>query len=308
MRYLNFLLVIFLTACGQPDAPAPAAPTEVSGKPVVFTVNYPLAWAAEQLAGDSVEVVFPAPPGIDPAFWEPDLETIAAYQQADLILLNGAGYAHWTSRVSLPQNALVDTSAALADRLITVASGPVHSHGPEGEHSHGETAFTTWLDLDLFSQQMASIAAALKVLLPKAADDIDRRANALKLELTTLDTRLSDIGKALDGKPVLFSHPVFQYLENAYSFNGHSLHWEPDKPPTEQQWRELRGLLEAVNAGLMIWEGQPLPEVQERLLDMGVTVVVFPPQGNRSTEGGFLELMETSATELELAIERLNGA
>ena len=68
----------------------------------VYTVNYPLAYFAERIGGDYVEVIFPAPPDIDPAFWTPDGATIGGYQNADLIILNGAGYAKWTEKVSLP--------------------------------------------------------------------------------------------------------------------------------------------------------------------------------------------------------------
>ena len=38
-------------------------------KPVVYTVNYPLQYFAERIAGDLVEVVLPVPADIDPAFW-----------------------------------------------------------------------------------------------------------------------------------------------------------------------------------------------------------------------------------------------
>ena len=82
-----------------------------AGKLLIYTVNYPLAYFAERIGGDSVEVVFPAPDGIDPAFWQPTTTDILGYQSADLILLNGAGYAKWLSRVSLPAAGLVDTSA-----------------------------------------------------------------------------------------------------------------------------------------------------------------------------------------------------
>ena len=43
--------------------------------------------------GDRIEVSYPGPAGEDPAYWSPDAETIASYQKADLILLNGASYA-----------------------------------------------------------------------------------------------------------------------------------------------------------------------------------------------------------------------
>ena len=41
----------------------------------IYTVNYPLQYFAQRLAGEHAEVVFPAPPAIDPAFWTPDVQT-----------------------------------------------------------------------------------------------------------------------------------------------------------------------------------------------------------------------------------------
>ena len=69
----------------------------------VYVVNYPLQYFAQRIAGEHAEVVLPVPPDVDPAFWMPDVATIAAYQRADLILLNGAQYAQWLTKVSLPQ-------------------------------------------------------------------------------------------------------------------------------------------------------------------------------------------------------------
>ena len=52
----------------------------------VYTVNYPLKYFAERIAGEHATVVFPAPKDVDPAYWMPDKKTIADYQKADLIL------------------------------------------------------------------------------------------------------------------------------------------------------------------------------------------------------------------------------
>ena len=44
-------------------------------------------------------MVFPTPSEGDPAFWQPDAQAVATFQQADLILLNGAGYTLWVNRL-----------------------------------------------------------------------------------------------------------------------------------------------------------------------------------------------------------------
>ena len=45
-------------------------------KLTIYAVNYPLAFFAEQIGGEDVDVVLPVPPGVDPAFWEPAIATI----------------------------------------------------------------------------------------------------------------------------------------------------------------------------------------------------------------------------------------
>ncbi len=300
MRYSIFLLTLFLAACGQPDAPEPEESTATSERPTVYAVNYPLAWAAAQLAGDSADVQFPAPANVDPAFWEPDLETVAAIQQADLILLNGANYAKWTARVSLPQNRLLDTSSDFSSAYIEVNSGPVHSHGPSGEHSHGELAFTLWLDLSIFTGQANTITEALTKLLPAHKEDIQFRWTQLEAMLTEFDESLISAGEKLAGRPVLFSHPVYQYLERRYGINGRSLHWEPGLVPTAQDWNELDALLIEHAATLMLWEAEPLPATRAELAHRGIEVVVFEPVGNTPSDGDFADTMAKNISRLSV--------
>ena len=127
----------------------------------VYTVNYPLQYFAQRIAADHAEVSFPAPPDVDPAFWMPDTETIQAYQRADLVLLNGAGYARWIKKASLPRLRQVNTSAAFEHAYIPVQKGVTHSHGHAGDHSQSGRAVTTWLDIYQAEQQAANWVSRL---------------------------------------------------------------------------------------------------------------------------------------------------
>ena len=139
-----------------------SSPSVLFAEPLtVYTVNYPLQYFTQRIAGDHARVVFPAPADVDPAFWMPDRKTIGDYQQADLIVLNGAAYAGWVSKASLPRLRQVNTSKAFKNGFITVKDTVTHSHGPAGEHSHTGTAFTTWLDFYQAVQQAQAIAEAL---------------------------------------------------------------------------------------------------------------------------------------------------
>lgn len=299
MRKSLVLSLVLLSACGGRAPEQGAQAIAPSRSPVIYTVNYPLAWMAQELVDDAATVVFPAPEGVDPAVWEPDIESVQAYQQADLILLNGAGYAKWTTRVSLPSARLRDTSVSYAEQLLAVTAGPVHSHGPGGEHSHSDLAFTTWLDLELARLQAAAVAQALQQLMPDESSAIERRLAILQQALGGMDEQLIALGKQYAGTPLLYSHPVYQYLHRRYQFNGRALHWEPDQTPDESQWSELEHILRTHPASIMLWEAPPLPDVRARLAELGVEVVVFAPLGNRPLQADFESAMRANITALD---------
>ncbi|MGH8614103.1 MAG: metal ABC transporter substrate-binding protein, partial [Gammaproteobacteria bacterium] len=187
--------------------------------PSVYVTNYPLKYFAERIAGAHAKVVFPAPKDVDPAFWMPDLEAIQGYQRAELILLNGAGYEKWIDQVSLPQLKLVDTSSGFRSRYIKLADAFNHTHGPGGEHTHGETAFTTWLDFKLAERQAGAVAEALRRLHPQRAQSVAENYDALKRDLAALDRQLTEIVAQHPQKPLIASHPVYQYLAQGYGLN-----------------------------------------------------------------------------------------
>jgi zinc transport system substrate-binding protein len=299
----RFVLVLslFLISCGG-DTESEIATSAVEEPPdrlVVFTVNYPLAYFAERLGGDLVEVVFPAPPDEDPAFWSPNAETIAAYQSADLILLNGAGYAKWVERATLPASKLVDSTAGVEDRLLELAGTVTHSHGPEGEHEHQGWAFTTWLDPTLALEQARSVATALGAHLSPSENEIVERLALLEADLTALDDRLAAAAEAIGDEPLLFSHPVYQYFIARYGLNGREVHWEPDAEPDGKMWSELGHLLDHGPVRWMLWEGEPLEATAAGLDERGIASVVFSPCANTPAEGDWMTVMAANAEVLE---------
>lgn len=261
---------------------------------VVYAVNYPLQYFAQRIAVDHVEVVLPVPPDVDPAFWQPDAAAIGDLQRADVILLNGAGYAKWVSRVSLPLRKLVDTSAGFSDRYIGTQGTVTHSHGREGNHSHTGTAFTTWLDFSQAVEQARAVRDALSRRMPKHSDTFASNFLVLERDLLDLDARLQAIVARDPAKPLIASHPVYQYLARRYSLNLKSVMWEPDAMPTETEWQALAKLREGHPATWMLWEGQPAVETSERLRRLGFLSTVFDPCGNRPGTGDFLSVMSNN--------------
>lgn len=283
-------------ADGQPDKPVL----------VVRTVNYPLQYFAARIGGDLVEASFPAIDG-DPAGWQPRAEDIAAFQAADLVLLNGANYAKWTATATLPQSRVVDTSVGFADRLITVDGAVTHSHGPEGDHSHGKTAFTTWLDPALALEHSRAIHAALVARRPDAVTQLDAGLAALKGDLEVLDERLRAITQDHASIPMLASHPVYQYLGRRYALDLAAVHLEPDQVLSERDWQELESALTSRHVRVMLWEAEPLLETRQRLEAAGVRIVVYATCANVPVIGDWFEVMSLNVTSLAVALEDTSG-
>jgi zinc transport system substrate-binding protein len=217
-------------------------------------------------------------------------------------LLNGARYAKWVDKVSLPQLKLVNTSVAFQEKYIVGDAGTTHSHGPAGEHSHGGVAFTTWLDFSQAAQQAKAIAGALARKRPELAAEFQRRYALMESELLELDSEMQSIGRRAGGKPLLASHPVYQYLKRRYDLNLGSVMWEPDVVPDRSSWLRLQKLLGEHPARWMLWEAEPVSETEQRLSAMGVSSLVFSPCATTPADGDFLTVMRANLQTLSSAL------
>ena len=282
LRLLFLLIaVISLTSCDEKGTDVKTVDTAVVS---IITVNYPLYYFTQQLAGDLATVILPVPAGTDPAQWNPQLEDVLRMQQAELIILNGAGYSTWLDKVSLSPRRLVNSSLDAKDRWIALDGQSTHSHGPGGEHSHSGYAFTTWMDLTLAKHQASAIARALIQRWPGQQQAIAKREARLLEALTELDKAYQKLAEDLAGKNLIYSHPVYQYFERRYQLAGESLHWEPGEMPSKKQWRYLQNRVAGRSYSLFIWEDEPSTGIAERMAAMGLASVVIRPAANTSSK------------------------
>lgn len=275
-----------------------AAPAAAQDKPVIAAVNYPLAYFAERLGGGDIDVVYPVPEGRDPAFWRPGIADIAAYQQADVIALNGAGYADWVAKASLPRAATVDTSAGFVEDLIATET-ITHRHGADGDHSHTGTASHTWLDFELASAQAEALAARMTRRIPGLDDTTATHLNDLQSDLVALDTRATELGNALSDLVFIASHPRYQYFARAYGLTIEAVEWEAASAPTAEQLAALDDLIAETGALHFIWEAEPPAEARAAMAERGLTDLVFPTGARKPAGGDFLTQMNQVLDDLE---------
>ncbi len=293
LTVLGICVTCGLSGCSRsPEGRADESGKKETGIVTVYVVNYPLAYFAERIGQRYVHVVFPAPSDEDPAFWMPDAQTIVNYQNADLILLNGASYAKWIRTVSLPASKLVDTSASFGDQLIEIDDITTHTHGPGNTHSHARTAFTTWLDAKLAVSQAEAIFAALVKLRSQHKETFQRNFAALERDLNALDAKLVEVVGGETDRPLIFSHPVYQYFVHRYNLDARSVHWEPGEVPSTQMWEEFQKLLEDHPAKWMVWAGDPVEETVKRLRQLGVESIIFDPCSHLPDNGDYVHVMQ----------------
>ncbi len=295
-------MTVFTGCKKAKDATAEDSASKNTDRPLsVYVVNYPLRYFAERIGGPDARVAFPAPAKEDPAFWNPSPKQISACQKADLILLNGASYAKWIPRASLPASKMVDTSVSFTDKFIPLEDKVTHSHGLEGKHEHGDVAFTTWLDPQQAIAQARAVRDALIRLRPGAAEDFNQRFNLLAEDLKDLDDQLAAVVTEDASRPLVFSHPIYQYFIRSYGINGQEVHWEPEESPTPEQWAELKQLLTEQPAQWMIWEGTPNPSTVDELKKIGLDSLTFEPCGNVPETGDYLSVMRDNILNLKKA-------
>lgn len=297
-------MLLLIMVCVTAGYPAGSSSSGQGVEPLtIFTVSYPLKYFAERIAGEGAVVVFPCPAKVNPAFWMPDEETITAFQGADLILLNGASYAKWLQKVSLPRFRLVDTSIGFKDEYIEVVGGVTHSHGPGGEHSHTGTASMTWLDFSLAARQAKAITEALCRTRPDQCATFEKNFNRLEEELMALDREIKSIVSGKADRPIVASHPVYQYFSRRYGLNIESVMWEPGEDPGDDLWEELAYGLESHPAKWMVWEGEPLAASVKKLQSMGVGSIVFDSCANTPGQGDFMSVMKRNIDNLKEVYE-----
>lgn len=301
-----FLSGVLISGCGPEESTEStedgSVVAESGASPVIYVVNYPLYYFTKRIAGDQAEVVLPESSGSDPAFWRPGDDVLAAYQNADLILLWGADFAKWVKNVSLPLSRVVDTSTDIASQLIYEEEAVSHSHGDEGKHSHGAIAFNTWLDFQLMATQCKTITETLRARFPSGADEFATAYDVLKQDLQDLDQQFQAAVPDGFSETVFSSHPVYQYLGRRYGLSLINFHWEPGEMPDAEEWELFDQRVKETGVRFMLWEGAPTDEIRARLESVGVTPIVILTGSGFPKEGDFRSVMSKNARALASAL------
>ncbi len=147
--------------------------------------------------------------------FKPNREQLKRLQQAALVVLNGANLEGWSGRSNLAASRVVDSSKAIADKLIQI-QGKAHSHGAGGSHSHAELNPYLWLDPVMLSAQAEAVGAGLRAAFPVYADVVSQNEKQLLEQLVQLDQNWQAFSARAQKTPLGGEHQALEYLSRRY--------------------------------------------------------------------------------------------
>ena len=294
---------LILTACSSTQETAtPEETTEVATEKIQIVAGfYPLAFAAEGVAGDLAEVVSLAGPGVEPHDLELTPGDVAKINDADLVVY----IPEFIPALDAVVKTLDQSKVINATQGITLISGDSHSH--EGEESHSEeeghsdesaTDPHIWLNPNNMVLIGNSIAKALNALTSDSA--IDENRSNFENALTTLASDYTAKLANCSIKALVVSHEAFGYIANAYGFEQVGISGlSPEAEPSPARLAEVAKIAKAENATTIYYESLVDPKVAKTLADeLKISAEMLDPLESPPASGDYLSVMQQNLDTL----------
>jgi zinc/manganese transport system substrate-binding protein len=154
----------------------------------------------EELGGDCAEVTaIVSGTALDPHDFEPSPADLAAFDDAQLVVINGLDYDPWAS----------DAVDAVASSLLTIDAGEIAGRA-EGDNPH------VWYDPQAVRAVAEAVTRELGALSPSARAYFDARHVAWTASMTPYLDEVSRLANEIDGHVTYAAtEPVFEYMADA---------------------------------------------------------------------------------------------
>ena len=212
-------------------------------KIVVISSFYPLYEFTKKIGGDKVEASLLVPLGIEPHDWEPTVKDLQKMQQADLIVINGAGFENWVNDLDSINSdvVIVDTSKGTS----ILETGHKTSLNPH-----------IWLNPVMAKRQVQNIAEALMKIDPSNKEYYQKNTDSYILQLDELDSKIKNDLSQCEKKDFISFHNAFNYFANQYGLVQHSIleSNQPDVEPTSQNLENIIKLAKDLDINVIFTE------------------------------------------------------
>jgi zinc transport system substrate-binding protein len=297
MRTILILVVVtgsLLQACGG-DA------TNGSGERVSVVASfYPLAFVAERIGGECVDVTNLTPPGIEPHDIELSPDAVESIATADVVLYLGGGFQ------PAIEDAVRDASGEAVDLLDVVATTPA-----EGEVAAEGLIVDphVWLDPGRFALIAQATADAIDRAGVASSCDVTGAAASVRADLEALgDDFRTSLGRC-ERDLIVTNHAAFGYLASAYGLRQEAIAGlEPETEPSARRLAALIELVKREGVTTILTEELVSPKVAGTLAgEAGVhTAVLYTIEGLTDEESAagedYLSLMRRNLETLRVAL------
>ena len=292
----SVLIAAVLVACGRAGGEAG------SGSPEVAASFYPLAFIAEEVAGDDAAVTDLTPPGTEPHDLELTPRRVAEISEADLLLYLGQGF----------QPSIEDAAGETAGRaedvlegleLATLEEAEEHED-EEGEEEHGEWDPHVWLDPSRFATIATNVGSILGEIDPDNAGDYERRAEDLVKRLEDLNSEFEEGLANCERSEIVVSHDAFGYLAHEYGLEQVSIAGiDPEGEPSPGRVAEVADFADEHGVTTIFFETLVSPDIAETIAnEIGVTTEVLDPIEGEPEGTDYFGAMRANLKALMLAL------
>lgn len=271
------LTALFLSACAGPAQ---------SQRLQVVAGLYPLAFVAERVGGDRVDVTNLTPPAGHPHELELTAQQVAAVTEADLVVYISTLQPALDEAVGLAQK-----PGAVLDALTAVAADPAAIEDPH-----------MWLDPKLLAKFADEVAARLSETDPAGEATFTANAAALRGQLSELDTEYVTGTKTCTNRTLIVSHLAYGYLAAAYDFELVSVSGiSPESEPSPARLAEVAALVERLGATTVYSESALDSKVADTIAaETGAAVRVLSPLESLTEAGDdYFSVMRTNLAALQ---------
>jgi zinc transport system substrate-binding protein len=237
-------------------AAAPAA--AAGGNRTVVASFYPLAFAAERIGGNRIEVVDLTPAGAEAHDLELSTDEVDEVLDATLAIVMGRGFH------PAVEDAADQRDGATLEVLPKVVRAGDREVAAEGDS--GGLDPHVWLDPTLMARAAGAISRALVAADPAGAATYRRNLRRFRSELADLDARYEQRLAGCERDLLVTSHEAFGYLADRYGLRQEGVAGvSPDAEPDARRLAELADLARDEGVTTVFTESAVSPRIAETL-------------------------------------------
>ncbi|MEV5429030.1 metal ABC transporter substrate-binding protein [Streptomyces sp. NPDC052701] len=301
-----------LSACSG-DSEAAGGNSGNSEKFDVVASFYPMAFLAERIGGDHVQVTSLTEPGQEPHDLEISPQQRAQIEEADAAL-HLKGLQPSVDEAIGQSGVKTKIDAATLTKLEDLGTEDGHDHGTGEEHAEEgaeeeEHALDphVWLDPVKYAEVAEGVGKAFEKADPDHAADYRKNTDALVEKLTDLDTAFEDGLRNTRTKVFFTNHAAFGYLAHRYGLTQEAISGlDPESEPSAARVRELQQEAKADGVTTVFYETLVSDKTAKTLArDAKLkTDVLDPLEGitDKSRGDDYFQVMEANLKALRTAL------